>query len=198
MKASGSDLFADLTSEDESRAEAAAERLAQLSAMEAQKWLDDLAHRPPVLAADARWWLTRAAAGLPAEVEATPFLITALKDAEAGVRQCAAVGLRERRSPQAVPALISALADPDELVRRLCSEALAVVGTEAIPALLDAFQSGRLPARIAAARALAKIGDHRSIPALIAALDDNSALIAYWANIGLERMGVGMSFFIPE
>lgn len=198
MEASGSDFFADLTSENESRAGAAAEQLEQLSAAEAQKWLDDLAHRPPVLAADARWWLTRAAAGLPAEVEATPFLTTALKDAEAAVRQCAAVGLRERRSPLAVPALIDALADPDELVRRLCSDALAAIGTDATPALLEVFQSGPLPARIAVARALAKIGDHRSIPALIAALDDDSALIEYWANAGLERMGVGMSFFSPE
>jgi HEAT repeat protein len=46
-------------------------------------------------------------------------------------------------------------------------------------------------------RALARIGDQRAIPALFRALDDESALIEYWATKGLEDMGVGMIFFEP-
>jgi len=51
---------------------------------------------------------------------------------------------------------------------------------------------------VEAVRALAKIGDQRAIPALFEALDDNSALIEYWASEGLEKMGVGMVFYKPE
>ena len=53
-------------------------------------------------------------------------------------------------------------------------------------------------ARLEAVRALSKIGDQRSIPALFECLDDSSALIEYWAGEGLEKMGVGMVFYKPE
>jgi NADPH-dependent ferric siderophore reductase len=46
-------------------------------------------------------------------------------------------------------------------------------------------------------RVLALVGDKSSIPALFEALDSDSMLIEYWANEGLERMGVGMVFFKP-
>lgn len=198
MKASTAALVSDLTGGDEARAAAAVELLAQISAADAQEWLDALSVEPPEPASEARWWITRALAALPREVETTPLLVAALADASPAVRQCAALSLRERRSPQTIPVLIAALSDSDALVSRLCSDALAGLGSEAVPALLETFQSGPQPARIAAVRALAQIGDHRSIPALIAALDDSSAVIEYWASAGLERMGVGMSFFNPE
>ncbi len=44
---------------------------------------------------------------------------------------------------------------------------------------------------------LAAIGDPRAVPALYAVLEDDSALLVYWAEQGLERMGVGMIFFKP-
>jgi HEAT repeat protein len=49
-----------------------------------------------------------------------------------------------------------------------------------------------------AMRALALIGDQRSIPLLFEALDSDSMLMEYWANEGLERMGVGMIFYKPD
>jgi hypothetical protein len=45
---------------------------------------------------------------------------------------------------------------------------------------------------------LAQIGDPRSIPALFTALDEDSALMEYWASEGLEKMGVGIVFFEPD
>jgi hypothetical protein len=33
---------------------------------------------------------------------------------------------------------------------------------------------------------------------MFAALNEDSALIEYWANEGLDRMGVGMKLFAPE
>ncbi len=52
-------------------------------------------------------------------------------------------------------------------------------------------------ARREAARSLAAIGDPRAVPALYSVLEDDSALLVYWAEQGLERMGVGMVYFNP-
>jgi HEAT repeat protein len=124
-------------------------------------------------------------------------LLSTLDDVDTAVRQCAALGLRLRPDPQAVPALVDALADRDQLVIALAADALAEIGEPAVPALLEVVKNGGQTARLEAVRALAKIGDHRSIPALFAALDESSALMEYWASEGLERMGVGMVFFKP-
>jgi HEAT repeat protein len=146
--------------------------------------------------ADVRWWAARALAALP-NADTVPLLLQALEDEAAAVRQCAALGLRQRPDPDAVAGLARALDDPDSLTRRLAGEALQAIGSAAVPALLAVMESGSHIARLEAARALASIGDTRAIPALFDALDD-SALLEYWANEGLERMGVGMCFFSPE
>jgi HEAT repeat protein len=85
----------------------------------------------------------------------------------------------------------------DALLARLAANALACTGADAVPALLEVLEKGEQALRLEAARALAHIGDERSIPALFKALDEDSALMEYWANEGLERMGVGMVFFKP-
>jgi HEAT repeat protein len=90
------------------------------------------------------------------------------------------------------------LSDEDALTRRLAGDALAAIGSQTVPLLLDAMQNGEHIVRLEAVRALAKIGDESAIPALFEALDDRSALIEYWANEGLEKMGVGMVFYKPE
>jgi HEAT repeat protein len=96
-----------------------------------------------------------------------------------------------------VAGLVAALDDPDPLARRLAGQALATIGGEAVPRLLEVMAGGKHNARLEAVRALARIGDTRAVPALFEALE-GSALLEYWANEGLERMGVGMSFFIPK
>jgi len=94
--------------------------------------------------------------------------------------------------------LLLLLSDEDALTRRLAGDALVAIGSQVIPQLLDAMQNGEHITRLEAVRALAKIGDERAIPTLFEALDDNSALIEYWASEGLEKMGVGMVFFKPQ
>ncbi len=98
---------------------------------------------------------------------------------------------------RAIPDWSAALDDPDPLVRRLAGDALEVIGSQAVPALLEVMAERLHTARLEAARALAAIGDTRAVPALFEALD-GSALLEYWANEGLERMGVGMNYFIPD
>jgi len=124
--------------------------------------------------------------------------VGALSDADNGVRWCAGLALRTHPSNQSLPALGEMLGDQDALSRRLAGDALVAIGNPAAPVLMDAMQQNNPLVRLEAVRALAKIGDERAIPALFEALDDSSALIEYWANEGLEKMGVGMVFFKPE
>jgi HEAT repeat protein len=145
---------------------------------------------------ERRWWGVRAVAEIKGS-RSVSLLIQALDDPDQAVRGCAARGLQEQPDERAVPALTAALDDCDTLVARLAGNALVAAGEVAVPALLDVLQEGTDKPRLEAARALAQIGDQRSIPALFEALDSDSPLVEYWANMGLERMGVGMAFFIP-
>jgi HEAT repeat protein len=185
-------LLIELTSGDDQRAEAAALRLAAQGTA-ALATIRALLAAPQV---DARWWAARALAEVPGE-ETAPLLIQALDDPDPHVRQCAALGLCKRPDGRAVPALVEAMGSQDALLARLAANALACTGADAVPALLEVLEKGEQALRLEAARALAHIGDERSIPALFKALDEDSALMEYWANEGLERMGVGMVFFKP-
>ena len=145
---------------------------------------------------DTRWWAVRSLASLQG-ADAVPQLVQALTDPDPDIRQCAARGLQERPDERAVPALIAALQDSDSLVARIAANALVSSGTIAVPALLQAARDGSQKSQMEAMRALALIGDQRSIPFMFEALDSDSMLMEYWANEGLERMGVGMVFFNP-
>jgi HEAT repeat protein len=147
--------------------------------------------------AELRWWAVRALAEVDDE-RVPELLVRALSDPDKGVRWCAGLALRMHPSPQASLTLVRMLADRDSLTRRLAGDALVAIGNQVVPQLLEAMQQGDQWVRLEAVRALAKIGDERAIPALFKALDDNSALIEYWASEGLEKMGVGMVFFKPE
>jgi HEAT repeat protein len=192
MKVMLSDLLMELTSGDDQRAEAAALSVSAYGS-KALSVLGPLAHSSQ---ADHRWWAIRSLAELP-DGQAGLYLIQALTDGDPAVRQCAALSLSQRPDERAVPALVEAMASKDALLARLAANALASTGAGAVPALLDVLENGRQPVRLEAARALAHIGDQRSIPALFDALDEDSALMEYWANEALERMGVGMMFFKP-
>jgi HEAT repeat protein len=186
------DLLLALTSGDDERAEDAARRLAAHGEA-AIPALRSLLAAPQ---AETRWWAARALAEIPGGW-AAPWSIEALRDPDIAVRQCAALGISRQPDEQAVPALVEAMSSDDALLARLAANALASIGEAAVPALLDLLENGPQPVRLEAARALAMIGDTRAIPALFNALDGDSALLEYWANEGLERMGVGMMFFKP-
>jgi len=145
---------------------------------------------------DHRWWAARALAAIPG-VETSAALIRALEDEDADVRQCAAVGLRGRTSAEAIASLAMALGDEDRLVARLAGDSLASMGGAAVDALAQAARSDLPAVRIEAVRALAQARVPQAIPALFHALDDPSTVVGYWADQGLETLGVGMSFFKP-
>lgn len=113
------------------------------------------------------------------------------------MRQAAALGLRGTIDAAALRALAGALADPDPLTARLAGDALAEAGGPAVPSLSPVLQDPRPRVRIEATRALALNSDPAAIPHLFSLLEDDSSLVAYWAERGLEAHGQGMLYFLP-
>jgi len=186
-------LISELTSGDDERAEASVGKIVAYGPA-ALPNLAKLLSSPEV---DNRWWALRALAELPF-LQARNLMLEALDDPEISVRQCAALGLRLQPDPRAVPTLITALDHPDALYASLAAHTLVATGEPAVLPLISVLESGTHAAQIKAVRALALIGDERSIPALFLALDDDSILMEFWASEGLERMGVGMTFYKPQ
>ncbi|MCW5876572.1 MAG: HEAT repeat domain-containing protein [Anaerolineales bacterium] len=186
------DLLRELNSGDDARAEQAAQALPA----HGQDALNALLKQSQSPQADQRWWALRALAGF-AQLEAGQALAAALADDEHAVRCCAAVALAQRPDAAAVPALIAMLADEDSLLARLAGDALAAAGSMSVPVLVEALEQPGAQRQAEAARALALIGDPGSIPALFALLESESTLVQHWAEEGLGKMGVGMTFFKP-
>ncbi len=186
------DLLADLTSGDESRAEAAAASLARSSGPVFPA-LESVLGSPN---ADHRWWAVRTLAQMRAP--RTEWLVEALNDRSAEVREAAALALGAHPREEAVPALVQALSDEDALVGTLAANALIAIGKPAVPVLLESFAGALHRARIHILHALAEIGDHRAIPLMMKAMGEDSAVLHYWANEGLERLGLNMVYIKPD
>ena len=185
------DLLADLTSGDETRAESAVPLLAGLGETVVPS-LRDLQSSPE---ADVRWWATRTLASLPAPD--VNLLLSSLADASPDVRQCAALGLCNHPSEAAIQPLIRSLSDSDTLVADLSARALVAVGKPAVESLLEVLNGAAQSARIHAMYALSEIADPRAIPSMLSALSEESAVLHYWADAGLERLGVNMVYLKP-
>ena len=186
-------MLDELSCGEDARAEAALPQLAAWGPEVVEILKERLYNSEP----DVRWWAVRGLAEVQDE-RVPDLLVQALADSDKGVKWCAGLALRKHPSEKAAQALVHLLPDEDALTRRLAGDALVAIGTPVVPLLLEAMQRGEHLARMEAVRALAKIGDERAIPALFEALDDSSALIEYWANEGLEKMGAGMVFYKPE
>ena len=145
---------------------------------------------------DRRWWAARALAAVGTRA-ARGLLVATLDDSDPYVRACVAQGLGELRAREAIDDLVRRLADPSPLVSRIAADSLARIGPPAAPALIAALQEGKVTVRAGAARALSIVQPQEAVPALCAALDDPSAIVTYYAEEALERMGVGMVFFQP-
>jgi HEAT repeat protein len=177
---------------DETQAEAYAVVLRQVGDEALPVLRDALATADP----DRRWWAVRALAAVGTDA-AIQLLIPALDDVDPDVRACAVVALSTLRPQEAVEPLVARLSDPSAYVGRLTADALAQFGQPAVQALVDALEAGDTAARAGAARALSAIQSEESIPALYQALEDRSAVVSYYAEEALERMGVGIVLFRP-
>lgn len=185
-------LLKELISGDEERAQKAIQALAE-------RPFDSLEPVKQLLQApdeDIRWWAVAALSHFPVEL-AGEYLLEALEDPQTSVCQCALVGLQRQPSMDALPKLIELIGSMDALTARLAGGALARLGEPAVPALGDVMQGDIARARIHAARALAEMQVESTIPILFKALDDPLSIVVYWAEEGLDRLGVGMTFFKP-
>ncbi|MEW6285903.1 MAG: HEAT repeat domain-containing protein [Chloroflexota bacterium] len=187
------DLLSDLTSGDEARAESAVAALMELGESVIPSLLE-LTRSPD---ADTRWWAVRALAQSPhCRTEwLIPFLT---EDPAPEVRQCAALGLAVKADESAIQPLVRALSDADGMVGSLAANALVKIGSAAVPALIEVVKAGAQSARILALRALAEIKDHRAIPVMMKVMEEDSSLLQYWAQEGLERLGLNMIYLKPE
>lgn len=177
-----------IASGDDDRAEAMAIALSRLGDAALPALRDLLAHPQ----ADFRWWATRALSEIdsPAAIQA---LIAQCDDPDPDVRACAiyAIGMLGEHAKDAVSALVRRLGDASVYVGQLAADSLARIGKIATPSLIVALKVGEPGVRGRAARALAQLADVNSIPALIASLDDESPIVEYYADIALQKMGVG-------
>jgi HEAT repeat protein len=181
-------LQIELTSGDDTRAEAAALAIGKLGA-QALPMLRELLTHPK---ADIRWWSTRTLGEIKS-AEAIDLLIDRCADAEINLRVCAIVALGQfgEQAAPAVAALIERMVKGNVFEGTLAADTLAQIGTAATDELVRVLQQGDAPMRGRAARALARIADPKSIPALIAALDDESPIVEHYANEVLPKLGVG-------
>jgi len=185
-------LLADLTSGDEIRAEGAVPGLVALGE-EAIPALRELLNSSDV---DQRWWALSALAQAPQA--RTEWLLPFLDDSAPEIRQAAALGLCSHPDEMAIKPLVRALNDADSMVSNLACSALVAIGKPAIQSLMEIPKDAPHRARINATRALAEIVDFAAIPALMAALEEDSAMMQHWAEKGLERLGLNMVYLKPE
>ncbi len=146
--------------------------------------------------ADQRWWGVRglAQAGTAA---ALPVLRNALADPDPAVRAAAALGagyLYAREPDATAPeleAVATLLADDDGIVRQAASDALALCGDAAVPALGSVLRSSTHEgARTRAAASLRKIATMKAAAILYALLNDPNHLVRMYAYEGLDEMGL--------
>jgi len=186
-------LLEELTSGDEIRAEAASTLFNEHGEAAIEALTNLYSSKDP----DIRWWAIKALSVFN-QSKAKDCFARGLQDESLEVQQCAALALRENPNPKAIPELIPLLGHKDKILSRLAGDALIATGKEATKAILDVIETGPQTARIEATRVLANIQDPDSISSLFKLLDEDSTLLRYWAEEGLNKMGIGMMFFKPE
>lgn len=185
-------LLIDLNSGDDIRAEQA---VAGLTAYELEviPALQEMLISPVV---DTRWWAVRCLAQM--ENPPRSLLVESLDDRSQEVKQCAALAISHHPDESAIPLLLNLIADLDSVTTNLAATALIAIGQKAIPGLLEILPILKDLNRIEAFRAIASIADHRAIPVLMSAFEEDSLAINYWAEEGLNRLGLDMVYLKPE
>jgi HEAT repeat protein len=90
---------------------------------------------------------------------------------------------------QSIPALVDKLSDDDGLVRKRARHTLVLIGSPALPSLLELVESPVKRTRWEAAKALAEIGHPSSVSALVELLQDPESDIRWLGAEGLIRIG---------
>jgi len=181
-------LLEDLLSGDETRAENAATQLGKMGGSVVPALGALLKSSDP----DHRWWAVRTLAQMSSGYG--DYFVEALKDGSEEVRQAAALALAAHPFEQAAPALVQALSDEDAMLQTLAANALSAIGQPVVPVLLDAFSRSPLSVKIHIMRVLAELRDPRAIPVMMKAMEDGSAILQHWCEIGLQQLGLDMVY----
>jgi len=192
MKVDIESLLEDLTSGDDTKAELAAISLSVIGNDAIPALRKNLKSKN----ADDRWWAVRTLA----EMNNPPvdLLIKSLEDDSQEVQQCGTLALCHHPDNRAIPKLLKLLQTPDTVTSNLAASALIAIGNESIPGLLSLFSELKDVSKIEATRAIACIEDPRAIPILMQTLDEDSLASNYWAEEGLNRLGLSMVYMKPE
>jgi HEAT repeat protein len=121
----------------------------------------------------------------PRAVEA---VIRAMRDPKGTIRVCVmASALGHLKDPRALSALTEAVFDPRNRDLRLCAiQSLGMIGDRsAVPTLIAALQANNTP--VAAANAIARMGDERGVLPIIAAGSDAQKQL--WMVMALGELG---------
>ncbi len=97
-------------------------------------------------------------------------LTKAVRDWDPEVRRWAMLGLGRSGDPASVPVLVNGLREPGRPERQAATEALAMLGAPAVPALVKALGHYNPDTQCAAAATLGRIADTRAVGPLIRAL----------------------------
>jgi HEAT repeat protein len=136
-------------------------------------------------------------AGRLDDKRAVPALLAAFTDQDVGIRWQAAMSLGMLPSRRAVGPLLAVLRTADDSeTRRAAVHALGWCGMDLederiYQALVDTLSNGKEEASVRgeAGDALANLGDARAVPALLAAIQDPSAEVRFWAAFALGQLG---------
>lgn len=188
--------MAAVASNDDPGAEDAAQRLGLLVGEQQNRAILSLRQLARSPESEIRWWAIRGLSAIRSK-ETTPLLVEKLIDPSPAVRRAAALGLCLHPDKSAIPDLIKTLEETDQLTAQLAEQALTAIGSEAVEPLISALRRYPTNNRHLIVRCLAMIGDERSLKIFYGLLDDESILVRYWANEGLERLGVGTILFKP-
>lgn len=130
----------------------------------------------------------------------TEELIQRLKDPEARVRRLAAEALGKQKVEAAIPNLVDLLKDKERSVRDAASEALVKMGPKAVPAVESALKNPDEKSRFNAVAVLHEMGKDGkdAVPALTTALKDKNIDVRIRAMDTLRELGVEAKSALPD
>ena len=136
---------------------------------------------------DTRWQAAKELA-VRRDPRAVEAVIRAMRDPAGTIRVCVmASALGHLKDPRALSALTEAVFDPGNRDLRLCAiQSLGMIGDpSAVPTLIAALEANNTP--VAAANAIARIGDTRGVAPIIDAAGDSQKRL--WMVMALGELG---------
>ncbi len=144
--------------------------------------------------ADVRFWAVRAL-WANGSAHAIDLLINTVADKDEMVCSGTALALGELKAELSIEALGHILTTDPGASGNHATDALIKIGPASSPVLIKALKHPESWARVRAAKALIPLESHKAIAPLFHALDDESYIVAHYAQEALIRMGVGQMVY---